>query len=87
MKYILEKWTKDYFEKIDISTPTFCISETGDNVIITVEDEYIEDFKNDFDDQIIFKGMTQDMDEITEFGMKLQEIYDNFLAQEGYSAE
>lgn len=77
MKYILEKWTKEYLDKIDLTNvPTLKITEDADSIVITVEDDYDEEFEFSFMDQITFKGMTLDMNEITPFGMKLEEIHD-----------
>ena len=77
MKYTLEKWAKGYLDKIDLTdVPTLKITETEDNVIITVDDDHDEEFEFSFVNQITLKGMTLDMDEITPFGMKLEEISD-----------
>lgn len=82
MQYILEKWTKEYFDKIDLSNvPTLHISEAEDNVIVTVDDEHDSELFFELIDEITFKGMTFDMDKITPFGAKLELIYDELIYQ------
>ncbi|MBP0954101.1 MAG: hypothetical protein J6M90_00495 [Oscillospiraceae bacterium] len=82
MQYILDKWTKEYFDKIDLSNvPTLNISKTDEKVIVTVDDEYIDELEFAFSDEIMFEGMTPDMEQITRFGMKLEEIYDQMIEQ------
>lgn len=81
MRYILEKWTKEYFDKIDLSdVPTLNISETDNNVVVTFDDEYLVDFRCSFDDQIYFKGVDAD-ENVTRFGKRLYDIYDIMYAQ------
>ena len=82
MKYTLDKWTAEYFKRIDLSSvPTLEINETDGKVYVSVNDDNVEDLEDEFTTQIVLKGLTDDQEHCTEFGKKLYQIYDDMIAQ------